>query len=44
MTALDPAALAVRFARALENAGVPYAIGGAIGSRSTSPPPSERSR
>jgi hypothetical protein len=30
MTALDPAALAVRFARVLEAAGVPYAIGGAI--------------
>jgi hypothetical protein len=30
MTALDPAALAVRFARALQAAGVPYAIGGAI--------------
>lgn len=30
MTALDPAALAVRFARVLEGAGVPYAIGGAI--------------
>jgi hypothetical protein len=30
MTALDPAALAVRFARVLEATGVPYAIGGAI--------------
>lgn len=30
MTGLDPAALAVRFGRALEQAGVPYAIGGAI--------------
>lgn len=30
MTGLDPAALAVRFGSALEQAGVPYAIGGAI--------------
>jgi hypothetical protein len=30
MTSIDPAALAVHFANALEAAGVPYAIGGAI--------------
>jgi hypothetical protein len=30
MTSIDPAALAVRFAHALEAAAVPYAIGGAI--------------
>jgi len=30
MTSLDPAALAVRFARVLSDAGIPYAIGGAV--------------